>query len=48
MSADEDAKAKETVLAVLKHKSLVQVDFTINKRRISPQVYKKVAEAIEG
>lgn len=48
MSAEEDAKAKETVLAVLRHKSLAQVDFTISKRRISPEVYKKVADAIEG
>lgn len=48
MSLEEDAKAKETVLAVLRHKSLAMVDFTISKRRISPEVYKKVAEAIEG
>ncbi len=47
MSAEEDAKAKQTVLAVLKHKSLTKVDFTLKKRRISPEVYKKVADAIE-
>jgi hypothetical protein len=48
MSAEDDAKAKQTVLTVLRHKSLAMVDFTINKRRISPEVYQKVAEAIEG
>lgn len=47
MGAEEDRKAKETVLAVLEHKSLNMVDFSISKRRISPELYQKVAKAIK-
>lgn len=47
MGAEDDAKARQTVLSVLRHKSIAMVDFTIRKRRISPEVYQKVAKAIE-
>ncbi len=47
MGAEDDRKAKETVLAVLEHKSLNMVDFSISKRRISPALYQKVAKAIK-
>ena len=48
MGAEEDKKAKETVLAVLQDQSINKIRFKVNRREISPALYQKVAEAIKG
>jgi len=48
MSAEEDRKARDLVLAVLKHAAVAKISFTLNKRSVSPELYAKVAEAIDA
>jgi hypothetical protein len=47
MSAEDDKKATETVLAVLQDKSINKMRFKLNRREISPSLYQGVAKAIK-
>lgn len=48
MSAADDAKAKEFVLATLKDAAIGEVNFTLGPVVVTPSLYAKVAEAISG
>lgn len=47
MSAEDDRKATELVLQVLRSKPIASLDFTLDGRKVSPAMYESVAKAIE-
>jgi hypothetical protein len=46
MSAEDDKKATQLVLDVLKHKAISKIKFTMDKFTVGPSLYAKVAQAI--
>src|SRR3954447_23982494 len=47
MSAEDDRKGTETVKAVLREKSIHDIDFMMGDITVSPSMYDKVLKAIE-